>query len=206
MLLTSPLNKKYMDEKELFRMTQAIYTHNNSIIQLFESKLSAFHSIFGSKWNPPAPEMKAHLWTETGPWNFSDWARLSVWNEESDSEPQMEDPLGSSGLIRFVLQRTAALSTSNIYGSHVRKTDIWDLWELTNMNSPGEHTHTHTHPFMVPILTSFAFNISIISYIDICSVFLFAIFSVVKLDLLLLLLLLVLFSEVVECLMHVSSM
>ena len=74
---------------------------------------------------------------------------------DTHTAPQTEEPLGSSGLIRFVLQRSAALSTSNIYGSHVRKTDIWDLseswltWILLilhcSLHHLCVHTHTHTH-------------------------------------------------------------
>ena len=66
--------------------------------------------------------------------------------------PQTEEPWGSCGLIRFVLQRSTAHSTSNIYGSRVRKTDIWDqlserwlTWLLLILCCSPNHPLTHAH-------------------------------------------------------------
>lgn len=115
--------------------------------------------------NPRIPPLDNSSSTKTSSLtSVTDWLMnpsLSVWNEESDPfrevnwwckrHPQTEEPLGSSGLIRFVLQRSAALSTSNIYGSHVRKTDIWDLseswltWILLMLHCSPNRCYTHTH-------------------------------------------------------------
>lgn len=65
--------------------------------------------------------------TQSGLSKEADPFKEVIWHFKR--HPQMEEPLGSPGLIRFVLQRSSALSTSNIYGSHIKKTDIWDVCE-----------------------------------------------------------------------------